>query len=139
MKIESEKEMIECAAVFLFKNDKVLLGLRHYKREDGSLNSLWTVPGGKADEGESIEDALRREVKEEVGITEYTIEKQLGVVPGLTDEFVVHVFLGSTQQEPTLCEPDKFSEWKWFPLDDVPSNFINAEALRLLKQEKKLL
>lgn len=31
-------------------------------------NKLWTLPGGKVHEHESIEEALRREVQEEIGL-----------------------------------------------------------------------
>lgn len=29
-------------------------------------------------------------------------------------------------------ESEKFSEWKWFAMEDIPENFINAELLRVL-------
>jgi ADP-ribose pyrophosphatase YjhB (NUDIX family) len=30
------------------------------------LTNLWTLPGGKVEKGESLEEALKREIKEEL-------------------------------------------------------------------------
>lgn len=42
-------------------------------RED---NDLWELPGGGLDFGESTEDCLRREIKEEMGLTVTSISKE---------------------------------------------------------------
>src|ERR1700722_749041 len=47
------------------KNGKVLLGLRP---QGESLAGAWEFPGGKIDQGESPETALKRELKEELDI-----------------------------------------------------------------------
>jgi 8-oxo-dGTP diphosphatase len=47
------------------KGGKVLLGLRP---QGGSLPGAWEFPGGKIDQGESPEYALKRELTEELGI-----------------------------------------------------------------------
>ena len=49
----------------LRKNDKILLGLRP---QGESLAGAWEFPGGKIDQGESPEYALKRELQEEIGI-----------------------------------------------------------------------
>lgn len=61
-----ERHSIVCAAyLLLFQDDKVLL-LRRYNTgyEDGK----YSVPAGHVDEGESVSDALVREVREEIGV-----------------------------------------------------------------------
>jgi len=47
------------------REDKVLLGRRP---EGGSLPGVWEFPGGKVERNESPEDALQRELNEELGI-----------------------------------------------------------------------
>ncbi|KPK79485.1 MAG: hypothetical protein AMJ81_13175 [Phycisphaerae bacterium SM23_33] len=47
------------------KAGRVLIGRRP---EEGLLGGLWEFPGGKVEKGETLTAALRREVREEVGI-----------------------------------------------------------------------
>lgn len=47
---------------FLFNNDGQILLVRHRK------NDLWVLPGGHTNTGESIHDAMRREIFEEFGM-----------------------------------------------------------------------
>lgn len=56
----------DIAGALLFSNDgRVLIG-KNVK--GGVYEDLWVVPGGGIDEGETKEDAVKREILEEVGI-----------------------------------------------------------------------
>ena len=112
---------------FIIKDNKVLIGLRNYTPDKWK-----TVPGGRCDKGETLETTLRREVSEEVGIDDLRIIKYLGIVPGVKEGDVVYVFKAETSQEPKLMELEKFSEWKWCPISEIPANFINPKSLKLL-------
>jgi 8-oxo-dGTP pyrophosphatase MutT (NUDIX family) len=120
---------------FIFKNNKLLMGLRNYTPDKWKKILVWTAPGGRCDDGETLEKTLRREVFEEVGINDLVITKYLGSVPGAKEGDIVYVFQAETKQEPKLVEPDKFSEWKWCPLSRIPENFINPESLKLIKSK----
>ena len=117
---------------FIFKNDKLLIGLRNYTPDKWKAISVWTAPWGRCNNGETLETTLRREVFEEVGIDDLIITKYLGSVPGAKEGDIVFVFRAETSQEPKLMEPEKFSEWKWCKISEIPSNFINPEALKLI-------
>jgi 8-oxo-dGTP diphosphatase len=131
---------ITCPVVAIIKGDKLLIGLRHYTQDKWRNISVWTIPGGRCDKGEKIEETLRRETEEEVGISDLKITKFLGKVDGSKRKDAVYVFVGTTDQEPKLMEPEKFSEWKWQNINQIPDNFINFKALGLIKEflnEKK--
>lgn len=65
---------IDVAAGLVFRKGKLLITQR---RQDDYLGGLWEFPGGKREVGESFEDCLRRELREELGI-----EVSIGVLLG---------------------------------------------------------
>lgn len=54
--------MIEVVAGVIYKDNKLLIAQRNLKKAQGGL---WEFPGGKVEKGESYENALIREIKEE--------------------------------------------------------------------------
>ena len=74
------------AGAFIFSNDGfVLLGKN---QKGGVFEDMWVIPGGGIDEGESAEDAMRREMLEEVGIdvTGAQIEIQPDIQTGTSEK-----------------------------------------------------
>jgi 8-oxo-dGTP diphosphatase len=53
------------AAALIVRDDRILIGQR---RHDQPMAHRWEFPGGKIEPGESPQDALRRELAEELGI-----------------------------------------------------------------------
>jgi len=53
-------------AILVNPEGKVLLQLR--TRDAPYYPNCWTLPGGKVEENETLEQALKREIKEELGI-----------------------------------------------------------------------
>jgi mutator protein MutT len=56
---------IDVAAGVIFSRGKILITQRC---ADQHLGNLWEFPGGKVENGESFEDCLKREIREELGI-----------------------------------------------------------------------
>lgn len=117
-----------CPVAIIIRDQKVLLGHRHYTPDKWKTISVWTVPGGRCDDGETIESTLRREVQEETGVSDLKILDFIAEVPGAKAGDLVPLFLCSTATEPVLKEPEKFSSWQWFGAGDFPEAFINQDA-----------
>lgn len=56
---------IEVAAGLVFRDGQLLITQR---RPDDHLGGLWEFPGGKRELGETFEECLQRELREELGI-----------------------------------------------------------------------
>lgn len=119
----------------MIMNDKneVLMGLRKNAHGAGQ----WSFPGGHLEFGEKIFDTAQREVKEECGLDVDTFEL-ISVYDELDhmEKFGKHlVNIGVKAQykgdEPQLCEPDRFDEWRWFNADALPENTFPMSKIML--------
>lgn len=75
-------------AIFDLRAGKLLAAKRSYPR---TLANAWELPGGKLEDGESHEDALKRELQEELHIRVRILER----VPGewrINDRMKMRVF-----------------------------------------------
>ena len=60
-----ERKLVVVAAGVIYYKGKILIAQR---RKDKSLGGMWEFPGGKIEAGETCEQALIREIKEEFDI-----------------------------------------------------------------------
>ncbi len=89
----------------------------------------WNLPGGGMEAGETVDDALRREIREEVGL-EIHIDYLVGVYSKPQKHEVVLTF---------FCHPasgtpgpsDEVSEVGWFTPDALPEPLLPKHRQRL--------
>ncbi len=94
------------ASVAVFRDGKVLLATRTRPPDD----RLWSLPGGKVEPGETLEQAALRELAEEVGVEARILAFNRHVeifgrdaAGAVTHHFVVASFVGSwLSGEPTV-------------------------------------
>lgn len=115
----TQPRTIGVRALLLDQHDHVAL-VRH------TYVDQWYLPGGGVKKGESIAAALHREVREEVAVTDVTIERVLGVyhsrTEGKDDHVIVFVARTRTDAGDTLPAADtlEIEQAGWFALDQLP-------------------
>lgn len=120
----------------IFDNGKILL-------ENHVKNNAYTVPGGKINPGESVEEAIVRELKEELGIN--VEEYKLFCVNTFDCEYPVGS--GSYRWFKDYCfeikrysgvienlEPRKHLDLKWMYFDDINENLPVAPLTLRIKE-----
>jgi A/G-specific adenine glycosylase len=75
------------AVGIIYKRGRILIDKR---KPEGLLGGLWEFPGGKQEPGETLEAALRREVKEELDVT-VRVERLLTTVHHVYSHFEVDI------------------------------------------------
>lgn len=60
-----QKHVIDVSAALIFHEGKLLIARR---QADSHLGGLWEFPGGKREPGETFEQCLAREIREELGM-----------------------------------------------------------------------
>ena len=114
-------------ALIINEENKILLVKHTYRK-------YWYIPGGGVKAGETVLQALARELKEEVGLTIQEEPKMLGVYfnrfQGANDYPVVYIITKFTLQNTYSFE---IEQTQWFPLKNLPLD-ISPGTLRRVKE-----
>jgi|ERR1700730_8930061 8-oxo-dGTP diphosphatase len=103
--------IVVVAAIIERADRKILIGQR--RRNDTSALK-WEFPGGKVRAGESLEQALTRELREELGAT-LVKSREIACVrhqyAGTTEELEIHFFAAQTKE--SAFQPTVFEQSVW--------------------------
>ena len=94
------------------------------RRKFDPFKGYWDIPGGFLELGESLEDCLRRELREELEI-EIRIMESLGSCPDVYGEDLsptINIFYLATIVEGIPTAKSDVSEVQWFNHNEIPSN-----------------
>jgi len=132
-------KQIEVVAAIIRKGDKIFATQRGY----GEWKDWWEFPGGKMEAGETPEEALRREIREELS-AEIGVEELLCTVEYNYPAFhlTMHCYLCSLMTEALHLNEHEAAKWlgkdeldsvKWLPADlDVIEGIRHRMAERTL-------
>ena len=105
----------DVAVGLVYDGDKLLILKRS---DDQMLGGLWEFPGGKLEEGETPQQAVKREIMEETGLP-VKVGKKLAVVKHAYSHFSItmHAFRCELQGDVTTPNCDR--PWHWITEDQL--------------------
>jgi A/G-specific adenine glycosylase len=123
----------DIAAGVVWRGEKVLIARR---KADGLLGGLWEFPGGKRREGETLEAACVREIREETGLT-VKVEAPFLAIDHAYSHFSITLHLfhcrsAEGEPRPVGCEEPRFVALA--DLGAYPFPRANARALEALQE-----
>lgn len=135
--MKKRKSPIVTADGIIVKNGKILL----VKRAVSPFLGLWNLPGGHVEYGETVEKAIKREIKEEIG-NSVKIKRLLGVYSdSKRDPRYCTVSLAYVLEAPKgkIVLDLEASEFKYFSLNKLPSKigFDHRKIINDFKKSKK--
>ncbi|MFH1714183.1 MAG: NUDIX hydrolase [Candidatus Nealsonbacteria bacterium] len=123
-----------CGAIIM-KDNKVLLT----KRNISPYKGYWCIPGGHIGWGENVETAVKREVREEVGLNikprffKYYDE----IIPEIKWHAVTLTFVDRSRG-PIKIDKSEVKEFKWFTEKEVQKLKIAFKNKKTLKDYFKI-
>ena len=128
-------KQIEVVAAIIVKDHKVFATQRGY----GEWKDFWEFPGGKIDAGETPEEALRREIKEELD-TEIAVGELFTTInyDYPTFHITMHCYLCTIENGSlTLLEHEAA---KWLSLEQLDSvTWLPADQIVIAELQKSCI
>lgn len=120
-------------AIIEFPPNRILL----IKRNTVPFKGYWALPGGRAEPGETVEQTIVREVKEETGLDVVVVRKigeyhEQGTQDGVEYDYYPACFLVKVVGGEIRKQQGEIQEIKLFSIGDVPENlaFVHNHMVR---------
>ena len=111
-----KREGIIC---YFIKDNKILLLQVDYGNENGQ-KLYWSGVSGYIENGESPEDALMREVKEELGVSIKKYDIQFKGVVDISQNLKLHIFFIGDLEEKPVPRESSIKQLQWFAINQIP-------------------
>jgi 8-oxo-dGTP diphosphatase len=132
--MSSAASTITVVAGLIQQGGKLLICQR---RRDGAFALKWEFPGGKVEAGETYEDGLRRELREELGIEAHIGPEAYGTRHDYPGKYTVELKFYHVVDFSGTVDNYAFEQLCWAVPADLPTyDFLegDAELISLLSQ-----
>lgn len=119
--------------IFNFRNELLVLKLGYSK--------YWNIPGGCVDRGEHLHEALKREMREEIGVEVgikncLVVDSKISMIDDYLDESLQFVFLGEEisdeEIEKIKIDGEEIIDYKFMSLEEA-YKVLNPKMLKRIK------
>jgi mutator protein MutT len=107
------------------------------RRNEGLMGGLWEFPGGKLEPGETVEECIQREIREELGI-EIAVGDRLTTIDYTYSHFRVTLIVHNCYHVKGEPMPIECAEIRWVNLDELDRYSFpeaNIEIINILQQK----
>ncbi len=123
------------------KNNKYLLTFRIEKELKDNKYNAWQIPGGGLEYGDTVEDTVRRELKEELNVDVEIIQ----MIPKIFNEIrgdwhgLLIIFLCKLKSQESQVKINfEASEWGWFSFEEIKKLKKMPHELEILEEAEKV-
>ena len=108
--------MKQSAGILLYRDNQGLEVLLVHPSGAYNRHKPWSIPKGLPDEGESLEEAARRETWEEAGVKAGQL-KPLGSIKYEKSGKLIHAFAGTCVEGEPQCASWEVDRAEWVPIE----------------------
>jgi mutator protein MutT len=122
------------AIAVIIKDNKILLGKKIEKPHPEGLSGKWYFPGGIVNKNETMEECLKREIREETGI-EIEVNEILDVNLSYNPDwkgkkvYAVKVYFECFPKSENIRPSDDISDLKWAKRDEIKNLLTGLENM----------
>ena len=125
-------------AIIEFPNNKILL----IKRGTRVFRGHWALPGGRAEPGETVEETVVREVKEETGLDVEILKKigeyhEKGINGEIEYDYYPTCFLVKPKGNKIVRQKEEIEEIQLFDIHNIPERLAFKHS-KMIEDYKKI-
>ncbi len=111
-----KEKYLGCALIAINNRNQLMLHLRDDKPEIPFPN-MWQFPGGRVENNETPEEAIRREICEEWDGFNLQEVEFLTIIP--SGSYDNHIFISQINVDPVTINLQEGQEIRWFDIDEI--------------------
>ncbi|MFX0015650.1 MAG: NUDIX domain-containing protein [Promethearchaeota archaeon] len=117
----------------IFHNTRVLLVKLNY----GPAKGRWLIPGGLVDPGETLREAIKREILEETGqnirpLGIIGVRSMVRTIDNLTDLYCIFLCQLESEPKPLVRADEEINDIRWISMNELHEDSAVADYTKII-------